>query len=392
MPGYAWIILAVVFLASLAASLNQAKVPPVMPVLMERFNLSLTRAGMLMSIFAITGVILALPAGLIMQRLGIKVTALIAVGSLVVGSSLGALSNTPAVLLLSRFVEGIGMGLISVVAPAAITLWFAPQKRGTPMGIWATWVPLGISVMYILAPRIATAFGWQAIWWLSAAYSGLAFVLVLVFLRAPADLTAPRQASGATPGNGSAPFKKICSNRDIWLLAGAFTLLVLTTIGPANYYPTFLSTERGYNMNGASFTASLGTLVMLVFTPLAGILFDRFKIRKAGFTWPILAIACLVVLQFQLTGWLIPTVMILTGVIGGAAPTAIFAATPEIARKPELAGLGLSVITLGQNLGMFLGPILFGALVERMSWSAAGFAMLPLLIVGFFLARAVRVR
>lgn len=135
---YAWVILGVVFLASLAASLNQAKVPPVLPVLMETFNLSLTNAGMLMSIFVFTGVILALPAGLIMHRLGLKVTALIAVGSLVVDSSLGALSTMSRLLLLSRFIEGVGMGLISVVAPAAITMWFVPQKRGTPMGNYGT--------------------------------------------------------------------------------------------------------------------------------------------------------------------------------------------------------------------------------------------------------------
>jgi len=60
---YAWVILAVVMLAGVSAPLNQFKVPPVMPVLMERFQLDLSAAGMLMSIFAITGLALALPAG-----------------------------------------------------------------------------------------------------------------------------------------------------------------------------------------------------------------------------------------------------------------------------------------------------------------------------------------
>ena len=60
-----------------------------MPVLMETFNLSLTQAGMLMSVFAITGFILALPAGLIIQRLGLKISGLIATGCLVIGSVLG---------------------------------------------------------------------------------------------------------------------------------------------------------------------------------------------------------------------------------------------------------------------------------------------------------------
>lgn len=134
-PAYAWVILAVAYIASVAAPLSQSKVPPVMPVLMEAFNLSLTSTGMLMSVFAITGFILALPAGLILQRLGLRVTSLIAMGCLVIGSALGALSTTTGLLLFSRVVEGVGMGLIAVVAPAAIAMWFPPKKRGTPMGI-----------------------------------------------------------------------------------------------------------------------------------------------------------------------------------------------------------------------------------------------------------------
>jgi fucose permease len=66
------------FLASVAAPLNQSKVPPLMPVLMEAFQLNLSQAGMLMSFFALTGLILALPAGIAMQKLGTKVAGLVA--------------------------------------------------------------------------------------------------------------------------------------------------------------------------------------------------------------------------------------------------------------------------------------------------------------------------
>jgi MFS family permease len=71
----------VVFLASAAAPLNQFKVPPMMPPLMESFQLDLSMAGLLISVFAVTGFILALPAGLILQRLGPKAAGLIAAGS-----------------------------------------------------------------------------------------------------------------------------------------------------------------------------------------------------------------------------------------------------------------------------------------------------------------------
>ena len=87
--AYAWVILAVLYITSVASALNQFKVPPVLPVLIRTFNLSLSNAGMLMSIFSFTGILLALPAGFILRRLGLKTTGLIAVGAVFIGSCLG---------------------------------------------------------------------------------------------------------------------------------------------------------------------------------------------------------------------------------------------------------------------------------------------------------------
>ena len=76
----AWLILAVLLLFSIAAPLNQFKVPPILPILMDSLGLTVSGAGMLMSVFAITGLLLALPAGLIYQKIGVRATGLIAGG------------------------------------------------------------------------------------------------------------------------------------------------------------------------------------------------------------------------------------------------------------------------------------------------------------------------
>ena len=391
-PTYAWVILAVAYIASVAAPLSQSKIPPVMPVLMEAFNLSLTSTGLLMSVFAITGILLALPAGLILQRLGLKVTGLIATGCLVIGSVLGALATTSGMLLFSRSVEGVGMGLIAVAAPTAIAMWFPPQKQGTPMGIWATWAPLGSILMFVLAPWMAGAFGWRSIWWFSAAFALLAFGLVLVFMRMPPGIPTVSQLADKAAREKLLDVKHALANRDIWYLAALFGLFNLSLTAVSTYLPTFLTTLRGYTMNSAAFTASLPMIAVMIFAPLAGILSDKIGSRKMLFTWPLLAIAVLIPLPFQVSNALIPIMMILNGLIVGAVPTAVFSAAPEIMRKPELAGLGLGVISLGQSLGMFIGPILFGGLVEQFNWTAASLAMFPFILVAFFFGRAVQVR
>ncbi|MEI7848328.1 MAG: hypothetical protein WCK35_21190, partial [Chloroflexota bacterium] len=58
---YAWVILAVVYFASVVSPFNQFKIPPIMPVLMQSMQINLTQAGLLMSIIAMIGLLLALP-------------------------------------------------------------------------------------------------------------------------------------------------------------------------------------------------------------------------------------------------------------------------------------------------------------------------------------------
>ena len=125
-PGYAWVVLFAVYMASLAAPLNLFKVPPMLTTLADPsvFNLNQGLQGYLMSVFSIMGFILAIPAGFILKRFGIKLTVLCAVAALMIGSAIGALTSTVTQLFVGRFIEGAGMGLIMVSAPLAISLWF----------------------------------------------------------------------------------------------------------------------------------------------------------------------------------------------------------------------------------------------------------------------------
>jgi len=127
----AWIVLTVLLLFSIAAPLNQSKVPPILPLLMDAFALSVGQAGWLNAAFAVTGLLLALPAGLILQRLGSRLKGLLAGGSIMLGALLGVTSATIGSLLAGRIVERIGASFMAVLAPATIAVWFgAPAQPG----------------------------------------------------------------------------------------------------------------------------------------------------------------------------------------------------------------------------------------------------------------------
>lgn len=384
---YAWIILAVVYFASVVAPFNQFKIPPIMPVLMQTFQIDLTQAGLLMSIIAMLGLVLALPTGVILQRFGTKATLLIALALMVLGAGLGAFSSNFVTLLGSRVVEGLGMGLMGVAAPATIAMWFPSDRQGTPMGIWATWVPVGSVAVYNLAPLLATSLGWQSIWWIGAGFALLMLVVSAWLIKRPPS-SAPVAAQHQTAPN----LGQALANRNIWLLALEFACVNFAMVAMATYYPTFLSEVRGYSLGGAAFLASLSTLVVLFSAPAAGWLSDRIGSRRLVFSLPFIAVAALFIFPFHVTGWQISAVMILQGVLLGAIPTATFAAAPEIMRKPEWAGLGLAVVLLGQNLGQLLGPIFFSQMVGSFGWAMAGYLLIPICLIGFISGWMVKIR
>ena len=76
----------------------------------------------------------------------------------------------------------------------------------------------------------------------------------------------------------------------------------------------------------------------------------------------------------------------------GAVPTATFAAAPEVMKISQLAGLSLAVIMVGQNLGMFVAPVLFGKSIESIGWVTAVYRLIPIALTGFTIGRMVKVR
>jgi MFS family permease len=385
--SYAWVILAVVYFASVVSPFNQFKIPPLMPVLMRTFQIDLTQAGLLMSSIAMIGLVLALPIGIVLQRLGPKVALLIALGLMAVGASTGALSSSFATLLGSRVVEGLGMALMGVTAPATIAMWFPPERQGTPMGIWATWVPIGSVAIYNLSPIMASSFGWQSIWWVGTVFA-LVMMIISVLL-----ITRPPTQGQENPQRSAAPdLKQALANRNIWLLALAFGCMNMTMISLGTYYPTFLSEVRGYSLGQAAFLSSITTLVVLFSAPAAGWLSDRIGSRRLIFSLPFLGIAVLFLFPFHVTGWQIVALLVMQGLIVGAIPTATFAAAGEIMRRPDWAGLGLAVVLIGQNLGQLLGPILFGEIVKISGWAMAGYLMIPFCLIGFISGWMVKIR
>jgi MFS family permease len=344
---------------------------------MKSFRINLATASSLMSIFAVTGVVLALPSGYILQRLGPMTAGIVALALAGIGGVVGALSSTFDLLLFSRALEGLGLGLIAVVAPTVIALWFPPESRGVPMGIWATWVPLGGVVMFNAAPAIAGRGGWQLVWWVGAAVCLVSLALYRLLMRVP-GARPPANLNATSMGSGSGLGLRAASNRSIWLLALAFCLYCTSQGVLSTFYPTFLVEKHGFSLSAASSLGSLSMAAVLVSCPVAGIVSDRLGSRKLVYTIPIVVLAGSWLFPFVVAGWQIPIFLVITGLLGGFVATAVWTSVPEVMRKPSLVGMGMAILMLGQSMGYVVGPAVFSRLVEMLGWAAAGYVWMPL--------------
>jgi MFS family permease len=388
-----WFVLIIVLLASLAAPLNQFKVPPVMPLLMGAFGASGAQAGLLMSLFAITGLLLAIPAGFIFQKLGFRLTGMIAILSLVIGAGWGALSRGFDAMLASRFIEGAGMSLMSVVAPAVIALWFSPESRGKAMGVWAVWVPLGSTIMFLLAPTLAGRWNWPGVWWFGFLYAILVGFLYLAFLKSKPKQPLKPKGGASSDNTRDHGLVKVLSNLDLWLISILFCCFNFVFIAFITWAPTFLHQSRGISMARAAFLVSLSSILSIIACPTSGWVSDRTGTRKWVAVLPMFFMAPLFPLFFSAGEMGFSALVVLVGFIGGFVPTGVFSGAVEAVGDQRLSGMAMAVIQIGQNAGMLLGPLVMGWVIESGGgWQTAFWVLAPVSILGALAGWISRIR
>ena len=62
-------------------------------------------------------------------------------------------------IAMNQFIEGVGSAFISIAAPTVIAANFQENERGKPMGIWASWIPVGVMLIFNLTTLMGTVVG-----------------------------------------------------------------------------------------------------------------------------------------------------------------------------------------------------------------------------------------
>jgi MFS family permease len=391
-PSYAWVIVIVTYIASFMAPMQQMKVPPVADYLIPTFGMDGAMFGLLMSSLSIVGVILAFPAVFIVRKIGLKATTLLAVGCLAVGCFISVLFMSLPMLFLGRIIEGVGIGLVGISAPAGITIWFPREKRGLPLGIWATWFPLGIVLMLGVSPSIAASFGWQSIWWICGFLCVAAFILFAIFFKLPSADSENEVTIQETP----LECLKILKTKYIWFMGVTFFCYNFIFLGIINsFYNQYLMGPVALDPVAASGIVSMQTLIGLFLTPVIGFLSDKTGRRRA-----FIIVGLFMVLAGTVFAWLGGVLLFvwLFICIAGLGNAVFMGAERPLATELLPAGalgatMSMVVLQFFQNLGATVGAPLFGSLLDSFGWMTAGLTtMVPAVIVGLAFAFLIKAK
>jgi ACS family hexuronate transporter-like MFS transporter len=421
-----------VWSAYLVVFLSRLCVGPLSPFLKQAFDLSNAQIGGLTSATAVTYAPTLVLAGWLVDRIGVR-RALI-IGSLVTGVFVGAVALAPSygVMLLLLALSGLGCGFIYPSAVKAVMVWFPPQERATAIGVNQTAVNVSGILGAAIMPALALSVGWQAGFLVAAAMAFAVCVLAAAVYRDPGAaipgwIAAAQPAgsgagrSGAHPPASTTPavyeieqglpivtgdeqadraavrpgFLAVVRSRDILLLGVAAMFLCMVEFAALAHLVLFLHLDWAYSVVAAAGLLALCQAAGAIGKPLSGLVSDRLLGRRRKVPLLVLAglagVACAIL---ALIGpgqtWLLWAALLMLGV-GAVGWGGLFGTLAGETAGPAVAGAAAGVTAAIDNIGIFIGPPLFGLIVDRTgSYTPAWWAMVGAAVLAACLLAPVR--
>jgi NNP family nitrate/nitrite transporter-like MFS transporter len=214
----------------------------------------------------LSGAILRILLGLLVDRIGAKRTGVIAQIIVIAGLASGWLFGLPtyAAALLMGIVLGFAGASFAVALPQA-GRWYPPTMQGLVMGL-AGAGNIGVVIDSLLAPRLAEAFGWRNVF-------GFALAPALVVLACYALVS--KEAPVETKPKKFSDYWKLLKNPDAHWFCFYYTISFGGFVGLASSYVLYFKGEFGLPPVHAGDLAALCTFAGAVLRPLGGATADR---------------------------------------------------------------------------------------------------------------------
>jgi MFS family permease len=254
---YRWGVIAIFFAFILLHQIDKQLINPLLPQVMEEFQISKTQMGAVMTGSLLVSTLLYPLWGFLYDRW--SRARLLALASFIWGSTtwLSALARRYVPFFVARASTGIDdssyPGLYSLVAD-----YFGPQMRSRIYGLLQLAQPLGYLSGMILALMVAPMLGgWRSVFYLTGSLGLLVALVIFLFVReAPRGQAEPEleQLEIGQYRFSLNALRDVLRKRTMWLLflQGFFGVFPWNVISV--WFFTYLSQERGYDENAVLFT------------------------------------------------------------------------------------------------------------------------------------------
>jgi MFS transporter, ACS family, D-galactonate transporter len=365
-----WIVLALVFAGIVISYIDRGNLGIAAPSIMREFRIEPGAMGVLLSAFFWTYGVFQIPAGALIDRVGIR--RVYAAGFLIwsIASASIALSRGTGDIIGLRMLLGFAESVGPLASISFIRNNFAEAERGLPTSIYMAGQSVGPALGALVGSLLLDRFGWRMMF----AVTGLGALVWLPgwLLAIPSDgrpaqrdviaqVTAPSVRARRTLVNCPAVWAlSLCI-----LLASYYWYFVLTWV------PSYLVISRGFSNVAMGRVVSAGLLTMAVSNVATGYAADRLAARVGVFRIRLLFAAAgyagtAIILLLPVVpdrAWVLP-VFTLSMCATGTGNSSFWAIAQQVSPKDmagrtigylntlsQVAGAGAPIIT-----GWILGP------------------------------------
>ena len=339
------------------------------PLLIGSLAADGAQLGTLIGAYSASGVLIALPAGMVMARLGDRAVLLLGVGLMALGGMVLALAGGFGMAMIGRLVSGMGGALLAIACAKMVLDRFSGAALSPALGLMLVAWPCGIGLALVALPLLGS--DWRAGLWWSAAVCAASFV--------PLWFALPKGE-----GAGAAPPRRGGLLRSEWgplLSAGAIWGFYNAAFVVAVGFTPALLVSRGWTSEAAGGVTALISFGILPLLPMGGALAERMG-------RPMLVTA----------GCILAMAICLAAVVAGLAPWPWLLAFGMLAAPPAslvmaMVGRALSAPSrafgMGVHYTLFYGSLAGLPPLAGLARDVTGAAAAPLLAGVVFLAIAL---
>jgi ACS family hexuronate transporter-like MFS transporter len=347
--------------------------PVLLPYIRDAYGLSLSVAGLLVTIVWLGSALGQLPGGILADRYNER--HVMTAGLLVVAVALSvvAFSGSALIVFLGTGLVGLGLSLFPIARITVLTEIY-PDAVGRALGVTMATGDTGQTVLPPLVGFLAAAVAWQ----LGFGVLVPIFLLVagLVWVVVPNGV--PSEEDALSMERARAVIAEL-RTRTMVLVTVVLFFYILVWQSFTGFYPTYLVEVKGLSPSVAGTVFALFFGLGIVVKPISGAAYDRIGMRgslAAVLVGPVAGLAMLPFIEGFLP--LVVLTALVSTMLGSGAITQSYLAE-EI--PAEIRGTGLGVVrTTAASLGA-IGPVLFGVLAEGGYFDEAYLVLAALMVL-----------